>query len=105
MGTACAWIYGAERPTRRSGEVTPGTSTRVYFSGVYKCLYGRIVSFTAFALTSNRPVPLKAIAVQRSEDLVGCSGLFTWWIDVLNAKQPLTAMLASIQEARNGGQQ
>jgi len=56
-------------------------------------------------LMSYRPVPLKAVAVQCGENLIACSGLFTWGIDVLDAKQPLTAVLASVQKTRNGGQQ
>jgi hypothetical protein len=60
---------------------------------------------SAGTLVGNGPVPLETKTIECGKDFITCSGLFAGWIDVLYTEQPLAAVVAGFQEARNGRQQ
>lgn len=72
---------------------------------VGQALQGSLVGSPAVALVASRAIPLKAVALQCSEDFLARAGHGTWWVDILNPQQPLAPIFERLQQARNGGEQ
>ena len=100
-----ARVNGAKATDWLVIQVATRTATAINRFGVEQLLQRLVVLRAALTLKGDRAVPLKAVGFQGTKNEVGRPGLRSGWVDVLNAHQPTTSVLASFKEARNGGDQ
>ena len=62
-----------------------------------------MIQVEALTLCNDRPVPSEPQAFKCTQDLPGGAGHTTWFVNVLDAQQPLPATCASIKIAANSG--
>src|SRR5690606_29236089 len=56
-----------------------------------------VVAFEILALVQDIAIPFQTIGLERAEDVIGCAWYVAWLVEVFDAYQPATAVVACVE--------
>jgi hypothetical protein len=104
IGTG-TWITFAFKGVRMCRNLCSAADTPVGEADPIELRRGRAIGFVPLALIANGPAPFEAEAIKLPNDVVGCTGHFSRWIDIVDPQQPLPGLLQTNEVACRCGEQ
>ena len=83
-----AWIYGTERSLLGRSKVPAGAGAGISKASRLQLCYDLVVPCCIVALVGDRAVPLEAVALQCSQNLIDGTFLLPRRVDVLDSQEP-----------------